>query len=237
VSKIRSVIFDCYSTLVDIQTNEEKVQVFDYLSLYLRYYGASISSRKLKSAVHHEKARQLKASQESYPEVDLETVFNIILKKEGLGNGFLAGSCCKLFRLLSRERFQVFPDSLPVLSEMKDSGYPLAVVSDAQKAFCLEEGEMLGLNKYFDRIILSTHFGFTKPDPRLFAIACAMINVPPEDGVYIGNDPDRDVKGARQAGMRVILLERRGKGMRRPTEPDFRASNLWEAWQWIKGRA
>jgi len=45
MSEIRAVIFDCYTTLIDIKTNERKEEVFGYLSLYLQYYGASISAR------------------------------------------------------------------------------------------------------------------------------------------------------------------------------------------------
>jgi len=234
MSKIRAVIFDCYSTLIDIRTNERKEEVFKYLSLYLQYYGARIDATKLKSALSLETERYLQSREERYAEVDLEIVFKDILKKEGLDNSFLAESCCKLLRVLSRERFGLFPDSIPVLKEIERSGYPLGVVSDAQKVFCLEEAEILGLNRFFDCIVLSTQFGFRKPDPRLFRIACTMLNTPPEEAVYIGNELETDVKGAQQIGMQTILLDRKS-GQRNPKpRPDFYAKNLWEAWEWIK---
>jgi putative hydrolase of the HAD superfamily len=233
MSKIRAVIFDCYSTLIDIRTNERKEEVSKYISLYLQYYGARIDATRLKSALSLETERYLQSREERYAEVDLEIVFQDILKKEGLENCFLAESCCKLLRVLSRERFELFPDSIPVLKEMKRSGYPLGVVSDAQKVFCWEEGEILGLNRFFDCIVLSTQFGFRKPDPRLFTIACALVDIPPADAVYIGNDPETDVKGAKQIGMRAILLDRNLSRNREP-KPDFYAANLWEAWEWIR---
>jgi len=234
MSKIRAVIFDCYSTLIDIRTNERKEEVFKYLSLYLQYYGARIDATKLKSALSRETERYLQSREERYAEVDLEIVFKDILKKEGLENSFLAESCCKLFRVLSRERFELFPDSIPVLKEIERSGYPLGVVSDAQKVFCLEEAEILGLNRFFDCIVLSTQFGFRKPDPRLFTIACALVDIPPVDAVYIGNDPETDVKGAKQIGMQTILLDRKSEQRNPKPRPDFYAKNLWEAWEWIK---
>jgi putative hydrolase of the HAD superfamily len=236
VPKIRAVIFDCYSTLIDIKTNEAKEEIFRYLSLYLQYYGANISGANLKVAIAREKERYLQTKTERYPEVDLEVVFKRILEKEGLDNPFLAESCCKLFRILSRERFQLFPDTLPVLSEMKRSRYPLAIVSDAQKVFCLDEGRILGLNRFFDHTVLSTQFGFRKPDPRLFAIACALLNVPPAEAVYIGNDPETDVTGAKQIGMQVILLNRKSEGKSEQIKPDFCADSLREAWEWIKSK-
>jgi putative hydrolase of the HAD superfamily len=234
MSKIRAVVFDCYSTLIDINTNEQKNEIFHYLSLYLQYYGAKVDAAKLKSALNLEKDRFMQSKEEQYPEMDLEVVFNNILGEEGLGNTFLAESCCKLFRVLSRERFQLFPDSLPVLEEIKRSRYPLAVVSDAQKVFCLDEGEILGIRQFFKFVLLSTHFGFRKPDPRLFKIACAMLNTPPEEAVYIGNDLEADVKGAKQIGMQAILLDRKTEQRNPKPRPDFYAKNLWEAWEWIK---
>jgi len=234
MSKIRAVVFDCYSTLIDIKTNERKNEIFHYLSLYLQYYGAKVDAAKLKSALDLERDRFMQSKAEQYPEIDLEVAFNNILREEGLGNPFLAESCCKLFRVLSRERFQLFPDSLPVLEEMKKSGYPLGIVSDAQKVFWLNEGEILGIRQFFKFILLSTHFGFRKPDPRLFRIACAMLNTPPEEAVYIGNDLETDVKGAKQIGMQAILLDRKTEQRNPKPRPDFYAKNLWEAWEWIK---
>jgi putative hydrolase of the HAD superfamily len=234
VPRIRAVIFDCYSTLIDIKTNEQKDEVYNYLSLYLHYYGARMDAEKLKSAFYKEKEQYLQSQKERYPETDLEIVFRNILKKEGLDNPFLAESCCKLLRVLSRERFQLFPDSLPVLEEIKKGGYSIAVLSDAQKVFYREECEILGLNRFFDFIVVSTHFGFKKPDPRLFTIACTLLDVPPAEAVYIGNEPETDVKGAKQINMKAILLDREAKNKNQEPEPDFYATNLWEAWEWIK---
>jgi putative hydrolase of the HAD superfamily len=236
MSKIRAAIFDCYSTLIDIKTNEQKDDIFHYLSLYLQYYGAKTDAGQLRADIDLKREQHLKSKDEPYPEVDLEIIFSDILKAKGLNSPFLAESCCKLFRLLSRERFQLFPDSLPVLEDMRKSKYPLAVVSDAQKVFCPEEGEILGIRQFFRVFILSTDFGFRKPDSRLFTIACTLLGMPPADVVYIGNDPEADVKGAKQVGMQAILLDRNSTNSNHKLKPDFHASNLWEAWDWIKKR-
>jgi len=235
--KIRAVIFDCYSTLIDIKTNEEREEVFHYLSLYLQYYGAKMGAESLKSALKLEREQYSHSKDERYPEVDIEIVFRNLLKKEGLDNPFLAESCCKLFRVLSREYFQLFPDSVPVLQEMRQKGYQLGVISDAQKVFCLDEGKMLGLSPFFSRIIMSTHLGFRKPDPRIFIVACTLLKIPPMEAVYIGNDPETDIGGAKGVGMRAILLDRKGENTDPEPKPDFYANNLWDAWGWIKSNS
>jgi len=232
--KIRAIIFDCYSTLIDIWTDENKEELFHHLSLYLQYYGINTDSGKLKAALDIEKEQYLRSAKESYPEVDLETVFTDILQKHGLSNPFLAESCCKLLRALSRERFQLFKDSLPVLEEMKKSRYPLAIVSDAQKVFCMQESKMLGLAPFFSHTVMSTQLGFRKPDPRIFTIACTLLSTPPADVVYIGNDLETDVRGAHGIGMKAILLDREKRVGNPEPKPDFYATDLWQAWEWIK---
>jgi putative hydrolase of the HAD superfamily len=237
MSKIRTVIFDYYSTLIDIRTNEDKREVFHNLSLYLQYYGLKMDATRLKAALKLARDQYPYPPVERYPEIDLEVVFQNLLKKEGLDNPFLTESCCKLFRALSRERFQLFPDSLPVLAEMKQKDYRLGVVSDAQKVFCQEEGNMLGLSPFFSRIIISTYLGFRKPDPRIFMVACTLLETPPAEAVYIGNDPAADVGGAKGTGMQAILLDRNGDNAKSEPKPDFYAKSLWEAWGWIKSHS
>ena len=231
--KIRAIVFDHYGTLVDIRTNEDKPEIFQYLALYLQYYGADIEAGQLKYELRLEREKHLKSKHERYPEVDLEVVFKNVLQRHRLGNPFMSESCCKLFRLLSRERFQLFQDSMTVLSEMKKAGYPMALVSDAQKVFALEEMKMLGLSEFFPYVVLSTYLGFRKPDPRIFGIAYGLLEIPPEEAVYVGDSPERDIEGAKGSGMPVILVRspaRKDQG----TKADFCARDLWEAWDWIK---
>jgi len=236
MSKVRAIIFDCYSTLIDIRTDEGKYEVFHHLSLYLQYYGVKTNAEKLRTALDLEKEQSFQSSTETYPEIDLEVVFGNILRKEGLSDHFLAESCCKLMRALSMERFQLFEDTLPVLKEMKKSGYPLAIVSDAQKVFCMQEGEILGITPFFSRTVMSTHLGFRKPDPRIFTIACTLLATPPAEVVYIGNDLETDVKGAQGVGMKAILLDREKRVRNPEPKPDFYATDLWQAWEWIKDK-
>lgn len=196
--RIRAVVFDCYGTLVDILTDEGKDEIFAHLSLYLRYYGAKINTATLKSLFQAEKEHYLNTREERYPEFDMAAVFQTILQMQDLNNPFLVESCCKLFRLVSRERFQLYPDSLTALKELKSRGFQLAMLSNAQKVFFYEEIDMLGLRQFFSYFVVSSYWGFRKPDPRIFSLACSLCNVSPEEAVYVGDDADVDVKGARE---------------------------------------
>ncbi len=231
--KIRAVIFDLYGTLIDILTNEGKEDIYRILALYLQYYGADVTGEQLRVSLEVETEKLKKSDKERYPEVDLEEAFSRVLQKEGLHHPFMVESCCKLFRLLSRERFQLFPDTLTVLRELKRKGYPLALLSDAQKVFSREEVRMLGLDGFFDYVLMSTHFGFKKPDPRLFTMACALLGVNPRECVYVGDSPKRDVKGALEAGMKVVLVRNTQEKLPQDCRPHYRAKDLKDFWEWL----
>ena len=235
MSGIRAVVFDCYGTLLDILTDEGRDTIFSQLSLYLRYYGASIQPGILKSIYYTEKEHYLNTRSEQYPEFDLQAVWRTILLKEGLSNPFLVESCCKIFRLISRERFQLFPDSLPVLKELKRSGFPMVMLSNAQEVFFYAEIDMLGLRQFFNYFIVSSTWGFRNPDPRLFSLACSLCHAAPGEAVYVGDDARVDVKGARSVGMRSVLVDRQQRQRDPEPRPDFYTTSLAQASAWIRG--
>jgi phosphoglycolate phosphatase-like HAD superfamily hydrolase len=103
------------------------------VALFTGYYGANIDGNTLRQDFDSERKRRLKNSTEQYPEINLEEIFSAILHHQGLHEDFLAKACCKLFRVMSRERFNLFPEVAEVLTTIKNSGYHLAAVSNAQR--------------------------------------------------------------------------------------------------------
>ena len=66
-----------------------------------------------------------------------------------------------------------------------------------------------GLAQYFSAVALSSKLGNRKPDPEIYLKAARMIGVEPAHCAYVGDNPTRDILGARTAGfgMVIILLE------------------------------
>ena len=62
-----------------------------------------------------------------------------------------------------------------------------------------------------------------KPDPRIFERALARARVAPGEAVYIGDLYSIDVRGARAAGLRAVLLDPGGHWGARdcPIAPDL----------------
>ena len=50
----------------------------------------------------------------------------------------------------------------------------------------------------------------------------------------MGNDPEKDVEGAKRAGLKVVLVDRDHSAADSEVKADFRADDLRHAWRWIE---
>lgn len=112
-----------------------------------------------------------------------------------------------------RRARSLFPEVVDVLHTLYDRGYTLAIISNTTSS--IEVPELLeksGLKDIISCVILSTTFGRRKPDSSLFLSAARQLGVLPVNCAYVGNDPTRDLVGARQAGFGPVYLRRKVTG-------------------------
>jgi HAD superfamily hydrolase (TIGR01662 family) len=64
----------------------------------------------------------------------------------------------------------------------------------------------LGVDKYFDAIVVSEENGWRKPSPYIFRDILERLQVEPDEVIYIGDSPLEDIKGAKNAGFRTIFV-------------------------------
>ncbi|MGM0385784.1 MAG: HAD family hydrolase, partial [Actinomycetota bacterium] len=102
-------------------------------------------------------------------------------------------------------------DTKPVLAEL-GRHYRLGIVTDAQRVFLEAELRETGLEGMFDVMVVSSDLGYRKPDRRMFAPALAAFGARPEEAVYVGDSLERDVGGARAAGLTGVWLDRQHCG-------------------------
>ncbi|HKD12795.1 MAG TPA: HAD family hydrolase [Thermoanaerobaculia bacterium] len=74
-------------------------------------------------------------------------------------------------------------------------------------AVCAEAG----LAPHISVAVDSAAVGFQKPDVRIFQAALDALKAKPEDAVFVGDSPERDMAGARSAGLRHVLLADAGR--------------------------
>jgi len=126
--------------------------------------------------------------------------------------GKIAPLSSKLTRLWrdSDGRRVARPDVKDTVIELHRRGYLLGIIANTITEteipdWILEDG----LTGYFKEVVLSSKVGFRKPLPDIYWEASKRIGVPPEHCAYVGDNPVRDVEGARKAGygMMIVLYE------------------------------
>jgi putative hydrolase of the HAD superfamily len=105
------------------------------------------------------------------------------------------------------ESWELYPDALPAIEELRGTGMRLGIVSDwGSNLLPIVEG--LGLASELDFVIASGAVGVSKPDPAIFRLAAARVKVPPGASLMVGDSYRADIVGAESAGMEGILIRR-----------------------------
>ncbi|NHN59846.1 HAD family hydrolase [Halorussus rarus] len=58
----------------------------------------------------------------------------------------------------------------------------------------------------FDAVVITGHLEAGKPDERAFRAVLDGLGVDPDEAVYVGDDPEADVEGAKNAGMHAVQV-------------------------------
>ena len=111
--------------------------------------------------------------------------------------------------LISQEDGTALPYALEVLNQLKNK-YKLALLSNIRTQSLENVRERLrgvGLDGFFDEIILAGEVEVHKPNPRIFEIALKRLEVNPDEAVMVGDIISTDVFGGNRVGMRTVLLQ------------------------------
>ena len=99
-----------------------------------------------------------------------------------------------------------FPDTRPVLEQLRANGLLLGVVSNAWPSLD-RQYRMLGLRDYFGPFVISAQLGCCKPDHRIFHEAIEASCLPPSYLLFIDDEPEY-VREAIQLGMHGLIMAR-----------------------------
>ena len=229
------LIFDLYGTLVDIHTEEDDT-VWEKTALYFGYYGAHYTGEELRTAFQSamaEKKARAGQSYECFPDLPFEPVMAALFRAKGVEEQAdeLGKHASQLFRIASTEYIRLYPGVTDALKVLREKGYRLWLLSNAQRVFTAFELNHLGLAPYFDGIYLSSDFACRKPDIRFFSALLEEQQLDRENCLMIGNDLDTDIAGAKNAGLSTLYMHTN------LTPPDQRQADPddpheYEGWDW-----
>lgn len=128
----------------------------------------------------------------------------------------------------ARQNVNLFEDVIPVLSTLKKS-YTLVALTNGNAHI-----SKTGLSDYFDFQVSAADVQAAKPHPAMFVRAIQKAGVSPAQTLHIGDHPVHDIRGARNAGIDVVWVNRSDQVWNsQEKEPEYQFSDLYQLNDWL----
>lgn len=228
-----------------------KAVLTDYIGTLVnaRYYSIDASRKKLHKALTEagfetgmaEFLEAYKEAHEKYRVVryeQLREVTNAVWVCEALNNlGCSASADDSRIKTALNVFFQDYVDSLEVrpyakklIKRIKEN-CKLGLISNFTYAPVIYASlRKLGINQFFDAVLVSIENGWRKPHKRIFLEALRKLQVTAEEAVFIGDSPLEDIKGAKEIGMKTVFVPSQFFSLKAlqnsRKKPDFVAEDL-----------
>lgn len=210
---IRAVLFDLDGTLLDRDKSVMKFieHQYDRLSNYLEHiprekYMTRFIELDSRGYVWKDRVYQQLVKEFDIVEIDWEFLLQDYISK-------------------FKHHCVPFPNLHSMLEKLKKNGLVLGMITNGFGQFQMDNIEALGIEKYFDVVLVSETEGIKKPDPAIFERALKRLNIAPGESLFVGDHPENDVKASQYVGMKGIWKKDAQWGV---FETDFVVEDLGE---------
>jgi putative hydrolase of the HAD superfamily len=197
--KYRAVIFDLWQTLVPWDVDEAN-----------RFYDRMADAVGVERRRFREVWVAGRRNRETGPMVDHLRGLFADLEVEGSVDELI-----ELRREWTKSSLLPRPDALETLAELRRRGHLLGLIS-----VCSEEvshvWDETPLGGMLDETIFSCDVGISKPDPRIYEIACERLDVEPAQCLFVGDGANDELPGAERVGMTSLQLRAPGEELTEP---------------------
>lgn len=207
---IKAVIFDLDNTLYD-----EDLYFFKVFELFCRKHGIDVAQIE---HVLHDNVR-LKS----------KDIFSDILKEIDYYSKERQNELFEIYKTLECE-LGLYDDAYKILYFLKEKNIKLAIITNGVIEAQKNKIKSLKINNLFDNIIYAREFGkeFEKPHKKSFLKTLEVLNCTCEESVFVGDNPNTDIKGAHNAKILGIQLNRGYAKNIKGEQADFYIDNLLE---------
>lgn len=229
---VKAVLFDLFETLLLVRKDENRYKnCLKKLHEALMHDGVSVSFRDFRDAYFKARGKLYRKARDRLEEPHFSLRVSLALREMGYDYSADHPIVRRAVKAFSDEFMRyIYPDEdayhvLQTLHEKCKTG----IVSNFAIPECARELISIhGLGDFLDVIVISAEINKRKPDPKIFNIALSSLSIKPKDAVFVGDTPDVDVKGAKKAGMKTILIERRTEDSYAEIKPDITIKRLRE---------
>lgn len=234
--EIKNVVFDLYGTLVDIHTDENAKNFWKKFAKLLRKNGIHYEWKQVRGLYYNlcdyytKKLQRELASEDGSGDVaerrendaTKRSENDAIARKVEIDISDVFYDLCRVmrpditreesdkygyaFRTMSRSKLRLFDATLPMLKSLKERGYGVYLLSNAQAIFTLPELEQLGIIPCFDYMAISSDAGVKKPDVAFAQYLFDKCNLKAEDCLMVGNEFQSDAAIAINSGMKYVYV-------------------------------
>lgn len=189
---LKAILFDIDNTLIDFVRMKQ-----------LATYNAAKAMCNAGLTLPLTKAK--KELLKTYYKVGIESSkpFQKFLKKHNQCNERILAAGINAYLSSKLKHLKPYKDVIPTLKKLRK--YKLAIVSDAPKLKAYQRLDAMRITDFFQAVVCFEDTGRKKPSKLPFKMALKMLKVRPEEALFIGDRPERDVKGARAIGMHAVL--------------------------------
>lgn len=210
MKNIRHIFFDLDHTLWDFETNID----ITLREMYIRYgLEKHITSPEVFIAEYH---KQNQRYWELYidgkiKKAHLRTVrYQKTLEAFGIKNKRMAIQMGEDYIRLSPLQKALFPHTIEVL-EYLQSKYTLHIITNGFEEIQTVKIRSSAIDHFFANLITSEKAGALKPHRKIFDYSIKLVNAKPDECLMVGDEPEKDVKGAINAGMHAVYFNPKGK--------------------------
>ena len=216
MAQLKCILWDLDNTLWDFDGNAS-------LALHQLYNTHQLGNKLAKTAQEfaavYSRVNAAYWTQYEKGEVDKETLrtrrFVDSLKEMGLDEDEQPVGLWKEYLDICHTIPNLMPHVLEVVKELSGT-YKMGLVTNGFEITQHIKIECSGLKPYFDFLLSSEHFGFPKPDKRIFEEALRLANYKADECIYIGDNLNTDVMGGLNAGIRTAWYTKEKEEINHP---------------------
>jgi len=164
--------------------------------------------------------------------------FDELLKKLGLKwNPRVIAAGVVAYRETNLAFLRPFPDTIPTLLKLRESGYELGVVSGGLAVKEAQKLIQLGIHHFFEHVVISEEFGSKSITSNMFKVCLEKFSAKPSEVVFVGNEI-QDIFSANEESVVSVRLRKGESRIREPKtnkeKPKYEITKLSEVIDIIK---
>lgn len=222
---VKAVIFDLDNTLID------------FMKMKRMSCEAAISAM-IDAGLEMEKKDAYDKLFELYQVHGIENpkIFQKFLKKYTGGVDFrILSSAIASYRKVQYGFLEPYPKVRQTLIRLTEMGVVLGVVSDAPKLKAWLRLSEMNLADFFKIVVTLGDAKKPKPHKRPFTMALKKLGIKPQEVLFVGDNPSRDIAGAKAMGMKAALARYGQVFPEGKIKPDYYLDDIVQVVKIVKG--